>query len=102
MYVRSGVRISSQVKCDTGGRGEGGKRQTSEYLPTDVEMTRNRDPSQSSGSSEVLLSEIPGGCGRKLRYSDSDPLVQDQDAEIWCGMSAKGIEGYYFVCRDCS
>ncbi len=90
------------MKFDHGEKGAGGKRQTSEQLPTDVEITRNRDSSRSSGSSEVLLSEIPGGCGRKLRYPESEPLVQDQDGEIWCGMSAKGIEGYYFVCRDCN
>jgi len=67
-----------------------------------VEITRNRDSSLSSESSEVLLSEIPGGCGRVLtrpEFLDSKLVIDEE--EIWCGMAYKALEGYYFVCLDC-
>ena len=63
-----------------------------------MERGRQREQGGPAGGTEVLLSKIPGGCGRELGVERS---TGSEEGPIWCGLKSSSLEGYYFVCRDC-
>ena len=48
-----------------------------------------------------MLSEVPGGCGKELRYFEGHDDLYSAKGPIWCGMALGSIEGYFVVCPDC-
>ncbi len=61
-------------------------------------------PESGSGriESRALLSAVPGGCGKVLPYSAGNEELTASEGQIWCGMRASSLEGYYFVCDQCN
>jgi hypothetical protein len=53
------------------------------------------------GDGALLLSEVPGGCGKELRYFEGHDDLYSAKGPIWCGMALGSIEGYFVVCPDC-
>mgnify|MGYP001171896514 FL=1 len=49
----------------------------------------------------LLLSKVPGGCGKELRYFDDHDELYSKNGPVWCGMALRSIEGYYVVCLEC-
>tara|TARA_B100001123_G_C14461745_1_gene690764 strand:- start:94 stop:312 length:219 start_codon:yes stop_codon:yes gene_type:complete len=49
----------------------------------------------------LLLSKVPGGCGKELRYFDGHDDLYSENGPIWCGMALMSIEGYFVVCPEC-
>ena len=48
-----------------------------------------------------MLSKVPGGCGKELRYFDGHDDLYSENGPIWCGMALMSIEGYFVVCPEC-
>ena len=49
----------------------------------------------------LLLSPVPGGCGRLLHYFRDDEELTRANGPIWCGMALRSVEGQYVVCPEC-